>query len=230
MDYEDLLELIKTRRSIRSFTDRPVPDELVEKVVEAGRWAPSGANSQPWEFIVIRDQGTKDQMADWAGEVQTLTHKAELRRPEDLRWPSAARPPVSGPFFKTSPVLILVIGDPRVSKSFPLLVYTERQEANFISALAGAFLGMTLAAATLGLGCHWTSTVSSAYPSVMIKDLLGIPEGYRIYDMMGLGYPAVEPRPRLVREREAMTHYERFDPAKYRTDEQIREWLISLRK
>jgi hypothetical protein len=64
----------------------------------------------------------------------------------------------------------------------------------------------------------------------MIRDLLGIPEGYRIYDMLGLGHPATLPKPRVVREREAMTHHERFDPAKYRTDEQIKEWLVSLRK
>jgi nitroreductase len=229
MGYEALLELVKRRRSIRAFTEEPVSDEVVEKIIEAARWAPSGANSQPWEFIVIRDQKTKDQMAMWARELQEITHQAELTRPEELRWPSAARP-VSDAVFKTSPVLILVVGDPRVSESFPLLTYAERQEMNLISALASAFLCMTLAATSLGLGSHWTSLVASAYPSVMIRDLLGIPDGYRIYDMLGLGYPAMEPRPRLVRDRQAMTHWERFDQDKYRTDEQIREWLLSLRK
>jgi nitroreductase len=229
MDYEALLGLVKTRRSVRAFTDQPVSDEVVEKVIEAARWAPSGANSQPWEFIVIRDQQTKDQMAHWAREEQVLAHQAELTRPEELRWPSAARP-VSDPVFKTSPVLILVVGDPRVSKSFPLLTYVERQEMNLISALASAVLQMTLAATSLGLGSHWASLVASTYPSAMIRDLLGIPDGYRIYDMLGLGHPAMEPKPRLVRDRQAMTHYERFDQGKYRTDEQIREWLVSLRK
>ncbi|OFV82117.1 MAG: hypothetical protein A2W26_06340 [Acidobacteria bacterium RBG_16_64_8] len=229
MEYEALLELVTSRRSIRAFTDRPVPDELIAKVIEVARWAPSGANSQPWEFIVIRDQATKDKMALWALRHQELAHEAELTRPEALRWASAARP-VSDPVFKKSPVLILVIGDPRVSKSFPLLTYVEREDKNFVSALAGAFLCMTLAAASLGLGSHWASLVGSAYPGVMIADLLGIPDGYRIYDMLGLGYPATEPKPRVVRDREALTHHERYDPAKYRSDEQIREWLISLRK
>lgn len=228
MEYEPLLQLLKARRSVRSFTNDPITDDVVDKVIEAARWAPSGANSQPWEFIVIREQGTKDQMAGWAKEYQQLGHKAELTRPEELRWPSAARP-VSDPVFKKTPVLILVIGDTRVSKSFPLIAYLERQESNFVSGLAGAFLCMTLAATSLGLGCHWASMVGSPYPSARIRDLLGIPESYRIYDMLGLGYPAMEPKPRLVRDREAMTHYERYDQTKYRTDEQIREWLISLR-
>jgi nitroreductase len=229
MDYEALLGLVKSRRSIRAFTDEPVSEETVEKVIEAARWAPSGANSQPWEFIIIRDQATKDKMALWARQHQELAHEAELTRPEELRWGSAARP-VSDPFFKNTPVLILVVGDPRVSKSFPLLTYIEREEKNFVSALAGAFLYMTLAATSLGLGSHWASLVGSGYPSAMIANLLGIPDGYCIYDMLGLGYPAIEPKPRVVRDREALTHYERYDHAKYRTDEQIREWLISLRK
>ena len=56
MDYDALLELVKTRRSIRAFTDRPVPDDVVEKVIEVARWAPSGANSQPWEFVVVTER------------------------------------------------------------------------------------------------------------------------------------------------------------------------------
>lgn len=229
MDYDELLELLKTRRSIRAFTDEPVSDEDVQKVVEAARWAPSGANSQPWEFIVIRDQATKDKMAIWARTMQEMVHEAEMTRPEELRWASAARP-VSDPVFKTSPVLILVIGDPRVSASFPLLTYVERDEENLISALSSAFSYMTLAATTLGLGSHWASQVAFTYPSAMIRDLLGIPAGYCIYDMMGLGHPAMEPKPRRVRDLGEMVHNERYDQAKYRTDEQIREWLISLRK
>ncbi len=229
MDYEGLLELVKSRRSIRAFTDQPVSDEVVTKVVEAARWAPSGANSQPWEFIVIRDQATKDQMAQWGRQHQELVHEAEMTRPEELRWPSAARP-VSDPGFKNTPVLILAVGDPRVSRSFPLLTYIERGDMNFISGLASAFLCMTLAATSLGLGCHWTSMVAATYPSARIAAFLGIPDGYHIYDMLGLGYPAMEPKPRAVRELEALTHHERYDPNKYRTDEQIREWLVSLRR
>jgi nitroreductase len=70
---------------------------------------------------------------------------------------------------------------------------------------------MTLAATSLGLGSHWASLVAPAYPSAMVKDLLGIPDGYCIYDMLSLGHPAIEPNLRLVRDRQAMTHYERFE-------------------
>ena len=228
MDYSELLDLLKTRRSVRAFTSDPVPDEAVDRILEAARWAPSGANSQPWEFIVIREQQTKDRMAEIVREHMELGHKAELTRPPELRWPSAARP-VADPAWKNAPVLVLVCGDPRVSKSFPLLTYLERGQSHFISGLAGAFLCMTLAATALGLGCHWVSAVGNGYCSARIKELLGIPEDHVIYDMLGVGHPAMRPAPRLVRDREALTHHERYEAAKYRTDEQIREYLISLR-
>jgi nitroreductase len=228
MDYDGLLDLVKTRRSIRAFTEDPIADDLVDKIIEAARWAPSGANSQPWEFIVIRQQETKDAIASIVRDMMELGHKAELTRPPELRWPSAARP-VTEPGFKKAPVMILVCGDRRVSKSFPLLAYLERGEANFVSALASAFLYMALAATSLGLGCHWVSQVGSGYCSAMVKDLLGIPEDLVVYDMLCVGHPAGEAAPRLVRDRDSMTHHERFDPAKHRSDEQIREYLVSLR-
>jgi len=54
MDYDGFLELVKKRRSIRLFKPDAVPDEYIDKIIEAARWAPSGANVQPWEFLVIK--------------------------------------------------------------------------------------------------------------------------------------------------------------------------------
>ena len=64
MEIDALLEFMKKRRNIRRFKSDAVPDEHVEKMLEAGRWAMSGANAQPWEFIVVRDQGKKEKIAD----------------------------------------------------------------------------------------------------------------------------------------------------------------------
>jgi len=54
MDYEGLLELVKKRRSIRRFKPDPIPDEYLDKILGVARWAPSGFNMQPWEFVVVR--------------------------------------------------------------------------------------------------------------------------------------------------------------------------------
>ena len=59
MKYDTLLKIIKSRRSIRKYKSDPVSLEDVMKVLEAARWAPSGNNSQPWEFVVVRDPGKR---------------------------------------------------------------------------------------------------------------------------------------------------------------------------
>jgi nitroreductase len=59
----DIFEIIKTRRSIRRFTDEPVQDEIIDKIIDAGIWAPSGLNNQPWKFGVIKDDGLKREIA-----------------------------------------------------------------------------------------------------------------------------------------------------------------------
>jgi nitroreductase len=60
----NLFKLIKTRRSIRRFTGETVSDELIDKIIEAGTWAPSGMNNQPWKFAVIKDRDLKSRVAE----------------------------------------------------------------------------------------------------------------------------------------------------------------------
>ncbi len=59
----DILEIIKSRRSVRIFREAQVSDELIEKILEAGRWAPSGLNNQPWRFAIIRDKLINDMFS-----------------------------------------------------------------------------------------------------------------------------------------------------------------------
>ena len=66
----DILEVIKTRRSIRKYTPDPISEEEINKILEAGRWAPSASNRQPWRFIVLRSSETKRKLAEtfaWGG-------------------------------------------------------------------------------------------------------------------------------------------------------------------
>jgi len=60
----NLIKLIKTRRSMRRFTNEPVSDDLIIKVIEAGTWAPSGKNNQPWKFAIIKDKDLKEQVSE----------------------------------------------------------------------------------------------------------------------------------------------------------------------
>ncbi len=60
----DTIEAIKTRRSIREFTDENVSDDIIGEILEAGRWAPSGLNNQAWRFIIVRNSDTKERLSE----------------------------------------------------------------------------------------------------------------------------------------------------------------------
>jgi nitroreductase len=63
---DDLLALLKSRRSIRRYRPDPVPEEALQQVLDAGRWAPSASNRQPWSFVVVRDPAIRQQVAQHA--------------------------------------------------------------------------------------------------------------------------------------------------------------------
>jgi len=73
----DVFNAIKSRRSVRAFTNAPVSDQEVEKLIDAARWAPSAGNIQPWAFIVVRDPKIKRGLCE-AALGQTFIEKAPV--------------------------------------------------------------------------------------------------------------------------------------------------------
>jgi nitroreductase len=63
MKQNEILSAIRNRRSVRAYKDNGIPEEIIGAILEAGRWAPSGLNNQPWKFAVIRKPALKDQLA-----------------------------------------------------------------------------------------------------------------------------------------------------------------------
>ena len=59
-----MLETIKTRRSIRTYTSEPVDNPVIDQIIEMGTWAPSGLNNQPWKFVVVKDRAILDKIAE----------------------------------------------------------------------------------------------------------------------------------------------------------------------
>jgi nitroreductase len=87
----DIFEAIKNRRSIRRFEDRPVPDELVRKIVEAGQWAPSACNRQDWKFIVVDSKEVKARIlkettAHFVGKAPLLIFVVYSNRTDNLEY------------------------------------------------------------------------------------------------------------------------------------------------
>src|SRR6266581_2008586 len=121
--YDMLLKLVKTRHSVRKFKPDPIPDDTIEKILEVARWAMSGANSQPWEFVVVTDPAIKKQLRDAYSEHNTdFIFWMEQQREYNLRHPSYQvknDPHESLRFNKAkanwhqAPAVIVVLGDGR---------------------------------------------------------------------------------------------------------------------
>ena len=133
MEIGEFLELVRKRRSIRSFKPDPIPDEYIEKILEAARWAMSGGNGQPWEFIVVKDKKVIKKIVDIVAQGQKERWYIEQSRIAELRhpaWTADVRPETPG--FKDAPIIIVVCGDPRAFQASALPV-------NFLSGQDGGF-------------------------------------------------------------------------------------------
>ncbi len=180
MTDRDLFSVIRTQRAHRAFTDEPVPDELVEHVLEAATYAPSAENTQPWVFVVVRDGETRARIGE-------LTQRQWERGGRDY-----SRPRLSAAMFNDvergamggiagAPVVVIVDGD------------TSRcNEAVLEASIYPAVQNLLLAAHALGLGAALTTLTTSA---AELRTLLALPDHVRPMAMVPLGWPARELSP-----------------------------------
>lgn len=156
---DQLAELIRTRRAIRSFADRPVPEDLVREVLEAARWAPSPANRQPTRFIEVRDPRIKQRLQDLAAESKQLS----------AYWDPIFRPSGSSALVNDllRPAVIGVCADPARSLT------NIHADNGFEWAAAMAIYAMWLRAHSLGLGGvfvqHWITEKAKAILNVPLR-------------------------------------------------------------
>ena len=213
--YDELLALVKERRSVRHFRPDPIPDEYIEKLIDVARWAPSGFHSQPWEFVVIRDRVVKDKVAEAAGSGPPAPAMRDDADPSQSK---------RKPGFADAPVFILLAGDWRARIQFPDRPEQVRESMEaeiFSSSLASAFLYLHLAATSLGLASQWFSSAARGQTGEAVREILGLPDYIRTYDMMAVGYPAESPIPKELREVREMIHYDACGPDDFRTPEKI---------
>ena len=212
----DILEVIKTRKSIRRYKTDPIPDEIIDKVLEAARWAATGENYQPWRLNVIRKQETKNRIGDLAklgsgsrmtawqclGEMQKRFENIEdpIKRAEVLRFMYSGE---VSEFAKQAPVIIAVIGslmEGSVDVPYDLSACAEN---------------MLLEAHSLGLGACWVhGPVASTRDAAKFKKILKIPTGmgeYKVIAYIALGWPAeARKHPRPKKSLAEIVYWEEF--------------------
>ena len=178
----DLMEAIKGRRSIRKYKPDPVPDEALQVVMEAVKWAPSWANTQCWKVIVVKDSKIK---SDVAGALPK------------------GNPALSS--IKEAPILLILCGMKGISGFYKGQQSTEKGDWLMFD-IGLAMQNLCLAAHTLGLG----TVVIGMFDHKKTEEILGIPQNVEVVAMTPLGYPTSNgPAPRR-KEISEFVFYEKY--------------------
>lgn len=172
---------MKQRRSIREFSDRQVPREIIEDCLRAAGTSPSGANMQPWFFAVVSDPAVKRRIRKAAEEKEREFYKK--RAPQ--KWLDALKPlgtDAHKPFLETAPYLIIVF-----SQSYSLLPDGSTKKHYYVTESVGIATGILITA------IHNAGLVSLTYtpsPMTFLNKILGRPANERPFLILVVGYPA----------------------------------------
>jgi 5,6-dimethylbenzimidazole synthase len=225
--YEALMDVVRGRLTSRAFRpDIAVPRTHIEMVLEAARHAPSGANAQPWHYIVVTDAAVKKQIADYF--VAEATKRAKLK----MKFPT---PNYRG--LETAPGFIVVIADFRFVRAFPILLdgspldlqYQANAERILLQSVAASTMSAHLAAAALGYQVWWVTAIGQDDAQKSIRPLLGVPDELAIIDIMLFGVAAKPPYKRWKKTLPQIMNWDRFDMKNYMTLDQIDEWVRETR-
>ncbi len=191
MDYQNLLTLLRARRSIRRFREAPVAREDLVRLIEAASWAPSNHNRQPWRFLVLEDRIEIAALAQAVGDrlaakVAALPALASAYAGELVHYAT---------FFGQAPVLVVVLHKHPASVSLPLLEGLAHRElvSGEPLSVAMAVQNLLLAAHAIGLGtCVLTG------PLLVPEALTGrvkLPAGFDWTCLIALGHSDEQPTP-----------------------------------
>jgi len=224
--YDALMEVVRSRMTNRAFAPCDIPREHFEMILEAARHAPSGANAQPWHYIVVTDPAAKQAIGQCFVDEQQ--HRARLR----MGFPT---PNYNG--VKTAPGLVVIVADFRFVRAFPVLNdgsdldrrYHQNAERILLQSVAASTMSAHLAAAALGYAVWWITAIGQDDIQKKVRPLLGVPDALAVIDVMCFGPPLKPSYKRWKKRLDQIVSWGRFDPAGMMTEEQIDEWVKTTR-
>ena len=173
-------EEMKRRRTVRDFSDREVPQEIIEDCIRAAGRAPNGANKQPWHFAVISDPQVKKQIREAAEEEEREFYE---RRATD-EWLQALAPlgtDASKPFLEEAPYLIAIF-----SQSYGITEEGEKETHYYVKESVGIATGILITAIHRAGLASLTHTPS---PMGFLNEILDRPDNERPFLLLVVGYP-----------------------------------------
>ncbi len=212
VEAEKLLEVMATRRSVRVYKSGRITDEQLQLMFEAARLAPSGANSQPWEFVVTRDRAKMKRVR------QIYANEWTQRKLED---------PVHYKGLKKDYVgdvsaLILACGDARTKRVYLTTRQPADREKLFQANVANAVEHMMLAAASMDFGTVWVSVRKEVEPE--LRTLFNVPKALRLLWVVPVGRARAWPKAKPRRPVADFVHWETYEKGKLRPESRIKAW------
>ncbi len=180
---EDLYKLMDERRSIRHFSDKPVPKELIETLIKTASTAPSGAHKQPWTFCIVSDPDIKKKIREAAEKEEYESYNGRMSD----EWLHALAPLGTDwekPFLETAPYLIIVF-----KKSYDVLEDGSKSKNYYVSESVGLAAGFLIAAIHNAGLVTLTHTPS---PMNFLQQILKRPDNEKPFLLLPVGYAADE--------------------------------------
>jgi nitroreductase len=210
------LKVIQDRRSIRQFTDDPVPEEHLDMILEAARQAPSGENAQPWRFIVVKDEATRKQLGAIAGGGSGRRFTAEfVTQKMQERFTSLEDEAKKKAIFEklTSGRVSAFLADAPVN----LVVCGRKDVWDLPYDTSAAIENILLMVTALGLGACWViAPCIDIRDEERLKDLLGVPEEIKVVSILSIGHPTRPHRPRPRMALSDLVYAEKWDVSYYK--------------
>ncbi len=190
----EVLEAIKTRRSIRQYKTTPVDDKTLELVLEAARWAPSWKNTQCWRFVVVRDNNIKAEIANCL--IKSKRGDALVDNASTMA-------------VRQAPILIVACAE--LGKSgLNTGVFATDKDDWYMFDTALAMQNLVLAAHALGLG----TVHVGLFDAKKVAEILDVPEGSCVVSITPLGYPDEQPSARTRKELTEIIFYDKYGARK----------------
>jgi coenzyme F420-0:L-glutamate ligase/coenzyme F420-1:gamma-L-glutamate ligase len=184
MDPSTLLEALRSRRSIRRYSERPVPRDVLWRLLEAARWAPSAHNRQPWRFAVITDPARRADLAQAMGENFRRDLEADKLPPDEVDRQVAR----SYERISHAPALIVLCLSMVDMDHYP---DTRRGQAEWVMAVQSTALAtqnVLLMAHAEGLGACWMC--APLFCPDVVRAALALSEDWEAQALLTVGYPA----------------------------------------
>ncbi|MGN6115842.1 MAG: nitroreductase family protein [Nitrobacter sp.] len=224
--YDDLMEVVRRRRSVRRFEKgKTVDRSVLLRIAEAGRWGPTGANAQPWDLVIVDDPARKQAVLDvFLHQSQRLVDHAK------------GFPAVKKTYLANTVAIFIVLGDPRWKACFPQATtaewageYAANNERIYLASLGAVIQNIQLAVTACGLTSAWLSGGGEDTTNRELAAVLGYPDYMEAVGTIPVGYPEKDVNLRYRRPLGQIVHWNGYDSGRTRPDGMVDYYVSEVR-